>query len=180
MSIKIKTIMLVLLGALICSSCSGGDKASDEKKSSLKSNSSSSGHFEVRVSNGTGFNSGSKRAKVHIATDEMWGLKATSWNLRVAGRKLPDEGVGETNSLGFNNTFLHMYVEIDGKKVQVGCKPEKNAAGLLKRTKYDGKTVSGEFKFKLVHCNDYFTGNPVDYPKGDLWVEGEFNNLTIK
>jgi len=136
--------------------------------------------FELNVSNGMRFNHESPKAKVHSATNKIVSFKATDWYFRIHGLGLEEEGVSETERLGKNNTILSMKVEINAKKVKVGCDPAKNPKGSFKRTELTNDTISGEFEVEFVSCDDYMTGKPVDYPKEPFTVTGRFNNFPLK
>jgi hypothetical protein len=166
----------LLLGALIFSSCSGGEQSRDADKGLSKMPAS----FEVRVDNGASFNNSSKRAKVHLAYKDMWGFTAKDWSFRIAANQLPDQGSGESTELGYNNTFLNMKVELFGKLKDISCKPASEPEGVVRRTHIDGKTVSGNFRVKFESCTDYISGQAVDYPPKPFWVEGDFTQVMLK
>ena len=180
MKLKYAPLSILILATLICGSCSGGDNSSTNNPSKIAAKKTSSSQFEIRVSKGNSFNNNSKRAKVHMAYDDTWGFKASGWYFRIAANKLPDDGSGKSEDLGYNNTLLTMKVDISGKKVEVSCKPAKSPEGIVNRTQFDGKTVSGSFKVKFETCTNYMSGEAVAFPKEAFWVEGEFNNLTVK
>lgn len=137
------------------------------------------GEFTVEVSNGTGFSHESERAGVEVATDNMIGLKATNWHIRVSARELPESGPGETTEFGGNNTMISMYVDIDGERKRVGCDPADPEQGTFKRTELTDTHISGEFRLEFVSCDDYYSAEPVTVPGLPFTVTGSFSELQL-
>jgi len=167
--IKSLTAAGLVLGMVACDDGDASDSSS--------SGSDVDGSFNIQVSNGSGFSDDSERARIDVATDSMFGFKASGWHVRVNAREMPDSGVAETTEFGRNNTIMSMYVKTDGVRQRVGCDPADPAVGSFKRTKLTETEVSGEFTLEFVSCDDYFTAEPVEVPGLPFTVTGSFEDI---
>lgn len=179
-AILVKVILTASLLVLITACGESNGQTGDAQAASSESSASTSdveGEFTVEVSNGTGFGHESERASIEVATDNMIGLKASGWHVRVHARELPESGPGETTEFGRNNTIMSLYVDIDGERKRVGCDPADPEQGTFTRTELTDTHVSGSFTLEFVSCDDYYSAESVDVPGLPFTVTGSFSQL---
>ncbi len=169
---------LFLFGSLL-TACGADTGNSDNSASTASRTSDLAGDFSVTDSLGGGFSSESPRARATIVQDTLIELRAGDDQVRVHASNLPDAGPGESTELIGNNVLYIAQVEIGGQATRVICTAADPVQGRFNRTALTATTISGEFEFELVRCEDYLSAAAVAVPGLPFTVRASFEGLQL-
>lgn len=130
--------------------------------------------FTIKTSNGLEMTETSKRARVFMATDDLWDFRGFGLELRVSARKLADEPASETTVFGGRNTIMFFYTKVDGKRSRIACDGGDDPRGWMKRAELTETLVAGAFQVELIRCREFYTGEDLRLDALPILVEGTF------
>ena len=131
--------------------------------------------FDIEATNGMRWTDEIPKARVKRARGNFVGLAGENFSFRIMSHDMPESGPAEDTDIGYNNSFLNFQAEIEGKRMMIGCHPDRKPKGKLTRTKLDETRVEGSFELELTGCNDYMTGKPVPYDGVPFTAKGTFS-----
>ena len=132
--------------------------------------------FTITFADGRMLTHESEKARVYLATDQIWDLRAEDVTLRYHAFRLDGEPIAQSKEVGQNNTFLQMNAEIGGETRKISCRASlETPFGEAQRTELTDTRVSGEFFVNFEICGDSMTNEVVELDFLPLAVKAVFS-----